>query len=158
MLTHMDDVPAEERSVGDIRATRQMLGPAAGSVEIGASRWQIPAGARNAPAHVHATEEEIFYVLAGEGFAWRDGQAYAVGPGDVDTEMMAREWELEGERRGMDPAMVREEYRERLILKRLERPDDIAGAVAFLCSPAADQITASHLIVSGGLPYHVASA
>jgi meso-butanediol dehydrogenase/(S,S)-butanediol dehydrogenase/diacetyl reductase len=81
----------------------------------------------------------------------------AVGPGDVDTEMMAREWVLEGERRGMDAATVKEEYRERLILGRLERPDDIAGAVAFLCSPAADQITASHLIVSGGLPYQAAA-
>jgi meso-butanediol dehydrogenase / (S,S)-butanediol dehydrogenase / diacetyl reductase len=81
----------------------------------------------------------------------------AVGPGDVDTAMMAREWELEGARRDMDPAAVKEEYRERLLLERLERPEDIAGVVAFLCSPAADQITASHLIVSGGLPYHHAA-
>ena len=58
----------------------------------------------------------------------------AVGPGDVDTEMMAREWVLEGERRAMDPAAVKEEYRERLLLERLERPEDIAGTVAFLCS------------------------
>jgi NAD(P)-dependent dehydrogenase (short-subunit alcohol dehydrogenase family) len=78
----------------------------------------------------------------------------AVGPGDVDTEMMAAEWDLEGARRGMLPADVKEEYRERLILGRLERPDDIAGAVLFLASPAADQVTGSHLIVSGGLPYH----
>jgi uncharacterized cupin superfamily protein len=83
MLTHIDEVPAQERSHGDIRATRQMLGPAAGSVEIGVSRWQIPEGARNAPAHVHATEEEIFYVLAGSGFAWHRGKAYPVGPGDT---------------------------------------------------------------------------
>jgi len=78
----------------------------------------------------------------------------AVGPGDVDTEMMAAEWDLEGARRGMRAADVKEEYRERLILGRLERPDDIAGAVLFLVSPAADQVTGSHLIVSGGLPYH----
>ncbi len=78
----------------------------------------------------------------------------AVGPGDVETEMMEAEWVLEGERRGIAPGEVKEEYRQRLILERLESPDDIAGAVAFLCSPAADQITASHLIVSGGLPYH----
>ncbi len=78
----------------------------------------------------------------------------AVGPGDVDTEMMAREWDLEAERRRMTAAEVKEEYRERLILGRLERPDDIAGAVLFLCSPAGDQVTGSHLIVSGGLPYH----
>jgi meso-butanediol dehydrogenase / (S,S)-butanediol dehydrogenase / diacetyl reductase len=78
----------------------------------------------------------------------------AVGPGDVDTEMMAREWDLEGERRGIPAAEVKEEYRRRLILERLERPDDIAGAVLFLVSPAGDQVTGSHLIVSGGLPYH----
>lgn len=77
----------------------------------------------------------------------------AVGPGDVETEMMEAEWVLEGERRGIEPSAVKEEYRSRLIMERLERPDDIAGAVAFLCSPSADQITASHLIVSGGLPY-----
>lgn len=78
----------------------------------------------------------------------------AVGPGDVETEMMEAEWVLEGERRDISPSEVKEEYRERLILERLERPEDIAGAVAFLCTPAADQITASHMIVSGGLPYH----
>ena len=78
----------------------------------------------------------------------------AVGPGDVETEMMEAEWVLESDRRDIPAADVKEEYRQRLILERFERPEDIAGAVAFLCSPAADQITASHLIVSGGLPYH----
>jgi len=68
--------------------------------------------------------------------------------------MMAREWELEGGRRDLDPTVVKEEYRERLILGRFERPDDIARAVLFLCSPLGDQVTGSHLIVSGGLPYH----
>jgi NAD(P)-dependent dehydrogenase (short-subunit alcohol dehydrogenase family) len=38
---------------------------------------------------------------------------------------------------------------------RFEKPDDIAKAVLFLCSALADQITASHLIVSGGLPFTV---
>ncbi len=78
----------------------------------------------------------------------------AVGPGDVETEMMEMEWQQEGERRGVSASEVKEEYRKRLILGRLENPDDIAKAVAFLCSPYADQITGTHLIVSGGLPYH----
>jgi NAD(P)-dependent dehydrogenase (short-subunit alcohol dehydrogenase family) len=78
----------------------------------------------------------------------------AVGPGDVDTEMMAREWDLEAHRRGITAVEVKEEYRQRVLLGRLEQPDDIAGAVLFLCSPAGDQVTGSHLIVSGGLPYH----
>jgi NAD(P)-dependent dehydrogenase (short-subunit alcohol dehydrogenase family) len=78
----------------------------------------------------------------------------AVGPGDVETDMMEREWVQEGERRGIPAAEVKEEYRRRLILERLEKPDDIAKVVAFLCSPLADQVTGAHVIVSGGLPYH----
>lgn len=78
----------------------------------------------------------------------------AVGPGDVETEMMEQEWIQEGERRGISAADVKEEYRRRLILERLEQPDDIAKVVAFLCSPLADQVTGAHVIVSGGLPYH----
>jgi NAD(P)-dependent dehydrogenase (short-subunit alcohol dehydrogenase family) len=78
----------------------------------------------------------------------------AIGPGDVETEMMKLEWQQEGARRGVSASEVKEEYRKRLILGRLENPDDIAKAVAFLCSPYADQITGTHLIVSGGLPYH----
>ena len=78
----------------------------------------------------------------------------AIGPGDVETEMMELEWVQEGARRGIPAASVKEEYRKRLLLDRLENPDDIAKTVAYLCSPFADQITGSHLIVSGGLPYH----
>jgi meso-butanediol dehydrogenase / (S,S)-butanediol dehydrogenase / diacetyl reductase len=78
----------------------------------------------------------------------------AIGPGDVATEMMEAEWVLEGERRGIPAADVKEEYRQRLILGRFETPDDIAAGVLFLCSPLGDQVTGSHLIVSGGLPFH----
>jgi meso-butanediol dehydrogenase/(S,S)-butanediol dehydrogenase/diacetyl reductase len=78
----------------------------------------------------------------------------AIGPGDVETEMMEQEWIQEGERRGISAAEVKEEYRRRLILERLEQPDDIAKVVTFLCSPLADQVTGAHVIVSGGLPYH----
>ncbi|MDD5468780.1 MAG: SDR family NAD(P)-dependent oxidoreductase [Anaerolineales bacterium] len=79
----------------------------------------------------------------------------AVGPGDVETEMMELEWQQEGAKRNVPPADVKEEYRKRLILQRLEAPDDIAKAVVFLCSTYADQVTGSHLIVSGGLPFTV---
>ncbi len=77
----------------------------------------------------------------------------AIGPGDVATEMMELEWVQEGERRGIPAADVKEEYRRRLILEQFESPDDIAGGVLFLCSPLANHVTASHLIVSGGLPF-----
>ncbi len=79
----------------------------------------------------------------------------AVGPGDVATEMMELEWVQEGEMRGMPAADVKEIYRKRLLLQRFEMPDDIAKVVTFLCSPLADQVTGSHIIAGGGLPYTV---
>ncbi len=81
----------------------------------------------------------------------------AVGPGDVATEMMEKEWREEALRRGAEPQSVKEEYRTRLLLGRFELPEDIAGTVAFLCSPMASQITGAHLVVSGGLPHRVSS-
>jgi meso-butanediol dehydrogenase/(S,S)-butanediol dehydrogenase/diacetyl reductase len=77
----------------------------------------------------------------------------AVGPGDVATEMMEREWDQEGERRGIPAAEVKKQYRERLLLGEFEQPTDIAQSIAFLCSPLADHITGSHLVASGGLPH-----
>lgn len=77
----------------------------------------------------------------------------SVGPGDVATEMMEKEWREEAERRSLDPGTVKDEYRQRLLLGDFEEPGDIAGAIAFLCSPLAAQITGSHLIISGGLPH-----
>jgi NAD(P)-dependent dehydrogenase (short-subunit alcohol dehydrogenase family) len=67
--------------------------------------------------------------------------------------MMEAEWVLEGDRRGIPATAVKEEYRARLILGRFETPDDIASGVLFLCSPLADHVTASQLVVSGGLPF-----
>jgi NAD(P)-dependent dehydrogenase (short-subunit alcohol dehydrogenase family) len=77
----------------------------------------------------------------------------AVGPGDVETKMMELEWKQLGERSNRKASEVKEEYRQRLILEKFEQPDDIAKAIVFLCTELADQITGSHFIVSGGLPF-----
>ncbi len=84
-LVHVDDVDVSERSKGELQSRRQLLGEAAGATLIGVSRWQIVPGMRSTPAHVHADEEEIFYVLGGSGLSWQDGKTYAVGPGDCLT-------------------------------------------------------------------------
>jgi uncharacterized cupin superfamily protein len=68
---------------GDIAFNRRRLGPAAGTARIGASWFEVPAGRRQMPVHVHGEEEEIFYVLAGGGLGWEKGEAYEVGEGDA---------------------------------------------------------------------------
>ena len=42
----------------------------------------------------------------------------------------------------------------RIPLKRPQEPEAVAAAVAFLCSPDADQITGQTLNVDGGLEMH----
>jgi uncharacterized cupin superfamily protein len=77
------DVPVREVAEGDIAFSRQLLGTAAGTARIGASRYVVPPLARQMPVHVHGDEEEIFFVLAGSGLSWQGDGACAVGPGDA---------------------------------------------------------------------------
>jgi uncharacterized cupin superfamily protein len=80
---HTDDVEVERVERGDVRYERRRLGAAAGAVEVGLSRFAVPPGARQMPVHVHADEEEIFFVLAGDGLSWQDGAAHRVSAGDA---------------------------------------------------------------------------
>ena len=83
-LTHSDETAFERQEVqgSDIDALWQDLGRAAGSVEIGLCRIRFEPGRRPTPAHDHGAEEEIFYVLAGSGLSWRDGDTHDVRAGD----------------------------------------------------------------------------
>jgi uncharacterized cupin superfamily protein len=81
-VTHWDDVEWVERTVGEIGGRSQDLGTAAGSVRAGLRRFQVAPGMRSTPPHEHGSEEEMFYVLAGDGLLWLDGATCAVGAGD----------------------------------------------------------------------------
>ncbi|MFL5844023.1 MAG: cupin domain-containing protein [Solirubrobacteraceae bacterium] len=82
-LVHWDDVPEMVIDRGPLQGRRRRLGAAAGAVGIGLSRYELGPGQRAMPVHVHADEEEHFHVLAGSGFSWQDGKAYAVHAGDT---------------------------------------------------------------------------
>jgi uncharacterized cupin superfamily protein len=82
-IINLRDVAVREVAEGDIAFSRQMLGTAAGSAQIGASRYVVPPLARQMPVHVHGDEEEIFFVLSGTGLSWQRDGACAVGSGDA---------------------------------------------------------------------------
>lgn len=82
MLVHWDDVEPVAIDHGDLRGTRWRLGAAAGATRTGLSRYRLAPGERAMPVHVHGDEEELFYVLAGDGLSWQDGRTYAVREGD----------------------------------------------------------------------------
>jgi uncharacterized cupin superfamily protein len=81
-ITHLQDAPKHEFELGHLRGRWTLLGEAAGCVQVGVRRIELPAGGWSTPAHEHGREEEIFYVLAGRGYSWQRGRAAAIAAGD----------------------------------------------------------------------------
>ncbi len=76
--------------------------------------------------------------------------ANAVNPGFVQTPMQEREVVWEAGLRGITPEEVRAEYVRQTPLGRLQRPEDVAGVVAFLAGPDSDFITGEAIEANGG--------
>jgi uncharacterized cupin superfamily protein len=82
MLAHWDDVEWTRIDRGPLQGSRQRLGARASTARAGLSRYRLGHGERAMPVHVHADEEEFFYVLGGSGLSWQDGRTYRVAAGD----------------------------------------------------------------------------
>jgi uncharacterized cupin superfamily protein len=82
VLAHWDDVEWRRIDRGPLQGERQRLGAAAGAARAGVSRYRLGPGERGMPVHVHADEEEIFYVLSGSGLSWQDGRTHPIAAGD----------------------------------------------------------------------------
>ena len=82
-VINLHEIAPRSVEEGDIAFDRRRLAPAAGTSRIGASWFEVPAGRRQMPVHVHGEEEEIFYVLDGDGVGWEKGEAYEVARGDT---------------------------------------------------------------------------
>src|SRR5665647_2946434 len=81
-LVRWDEISGRRVEVGPMCATWTDLAKAGGSVTTGLKRIQIEPGRRSTPAHVHDAEEEIFYLLGGDGLSWQDGETCKVAAGD----------------------------------------------------------------------------
>jgi len=81
-LVNLAELDSRRIEVGHLRADWTFVGPAAGSVDVGARRIKIDPGWFATPLHVHAHDEETFFVLGGSGLSVQDDKTYAVRAGD----------------------------------------------------------------------------
>jgi uncharacterized cupin superfamily protein len=91
VIAHWDDVEAQVVDNGPLGFTTYDLGTAADTKNVGVTRARVNPGKQSSPVHVELDEEEIFYVLAGSGLSWQDGNVYEVGAGDCVVHRVAEE-------------------------------------------------------------------
>ncbi len=77
-IANLYDSPSGEFAIGHIKGVWRDLGREAGTRGVGLRRIEVAEDHFSTPAHEHGAEEEIFFVLAGEGLLWQDGKTYAV--------------------------------------------------------------------------------
>lgn len=111
-------------------------------------------GRRGRPLQVHyaASKAAVISITqsAALAFAPYNINVNAVAPGVVPTPMWEQNARERGRALGITPAEALAEFVERIPLKRAATEEDIAAAVAFLCSADADYITGQTLNVDGG--------
>ena len=78
----------------------------------------------------------------------------AVCPGIIETQMDADYVRLAAAAHGVAPERVEAERLDRIPMARTGTPEDVARAVAFLCSDEASYTTGEALNVSGGMIMH----
>jgi uncharacterized cupin superfamily protein len=81
-VAHWDEVDWRHNAKGEMDATWQGLGNAAGTRGVGVNRVRVEPGKLPTPPHSHGASEELYFVLAGSGLAWQDGEVYEVRPLD----------------------------------------------------------------------------
>src|SRR5580704_4309509 len=81
-IANFEQGPSGPVEIGHIKGVWRDLGREVGTRGGGLRRIEIAPGHFSTPAHEHGGDEEIFFVLGGEGLLWQDGDTYVVGAGD----------------------------------------------------------------------------
>jgi uncharacterized cupin superfamily protein len=82
-VTHFEQAFSLDLEFGHLHARWTMLGEAAGCQAVGVRRIEVAPGGWSTPAHEHGRSEEIFYVLAGSGLSWHNGNTAEIRAGDA---------------------------------------------------------------------------
>jgi NAD(P)-dependent dehydrogenase (short-subunit alcohol dehydrogenase family) len=78
----------------------------------------------------------------------------AVCPGNIGTSMHFDAIDIEAKKLGISSEEMARMEHNKIPLRRVGQPEEIAAAVAFLASSEADYITGAALNVNGGLLFH----
>jgi uncharacterized cupin superfamily protein len=81
-IARLDEGRRREVDAGHLRSRWTFVGEAAGCVNVGVRRIELPPGGWSTPAHEHGRDEEIFYVMSGRGLSWHGGEVCEVVAGD----------------------------------------------------------------------------
>jgi acetoin reductase-like protein len=108
---------------------------------------------RSDQAHYAAAKCAVISLTqsAALSFAPRGITVNAVCPGVVDTPMTTGIHQIRASALGITPEESLARMVAKIPLGRLEKTDDVANAVSFLCSPDASYITGQSLNVCGGM-------
>jgi uncharacterized cupin superfamily protein len=102
-IANLYESPSREVAVGHIKGVWRDLGREIGTRTVGLRRIEIADGHFSTPAHEHGADEEIFFVLGGEGLLWQAGETYAIGTGDCIVDRPKRgPHTLRGGKGGLD--------------------------------------------------------
>ncbi len=82
-IANLYESESRELAIGHLNSSWRDLGRSVGTVGVGLRRIEVAAGYFSTPAHEHGADEEIFFVLGGDGLLWQDGATYEVVAGDV---------------------------------------------------------------------------
>jgi len=124
-----------------------MLAQGAGSIVNTASVAGL-FGSPGMPAYVASKHGVLGLTkVASTDVAAQGVRVNAVCPGPVETRMMRS---LEAQRSPNDPEGVHKAYSAGIPTGRYAQPEEIAGAVLYLCSDLAGDVTGTHIVIDGG--------
>lgn len=89
--------------------------------------------------------------LAAADLARDNIRVNAVVPGFIATAIFTRGLGITGEKQAMADAAIARAAADAQPVRRAGRPEDVAGAVAYLASDDAGFVTGTHILVDGGL-------